>query len=57
MNVTGWFSSAALDVIGEGFTRVYAAVTSRTNHRRKAGFGFQFGSLDNAKNPLQNDNI
>ena len=31
MNVTGWFSSATLDVIGEGFARVYAAVMLRTN--------------------------
>jgi cytochrome P450 len=39
VNVTGWFSSATLDVIGE------------------AGFGFQFGSLDKKKNPLQNDDM
>jgi hypothetical protein len=57
VNVTGWFSSAALDVIGEGFTRVYIAVTSRTNYRPKAGFDFQFGSLDKKQNPLRNDDL
>ncbi|KAN0136054.1 cytochrome P450 [Lactarius tabidus] len=41
VNVTGWFSKATLDVIGE------------------AGFDFQFGSLDNTKNPLmiRNDDL
>jgi cytochrome P450 len=41
VNVTGWFSRASLDIIGE------------------AGFDFQFGSLDNGKNPLvlRNDDV
>ncbi|KAI9430949.1 cytochrome P450 [Lactarius psammicola] len=52
VNVTGWFSRVALDIIGEGFARVSAAVTSRANPQSQAGFDFQFGSLDNTKNPF-----
>ena len=52
VNVTGWFSRASLDIIGEGFARISTAVISQAYRQPTAGFGFQFASLDNRKNPL-----
>ncbi|KAH9066245.1 cytochrome P450 [Lactarius vividus] len=43
VNVVGWFSRASLDIIGEAL---------HTDRQLKAGFDFQFGSLDNLQNPL-----
>ena len=52
VNVTGWFSRASMDIIGEGFAHVSAVVTSRSNPQPQAAFDFQFESLDNIKNSL-----
>ena len=53
INVTGWLSRTTLDIIGEGsyptLIRVRGIVILT---HVQAGFGFQFGSLDNVKTPL-----
>ncbi|KAF8258387.1 hypothetical protein EI94DRAFT_1708056 [Lactarius quietus] len=56
VNVIRWFSSTTLDIIGEGFSHILL-LTSHTNHQPEASFDFQFRSLDNAKNPLRNDDM
>jgi len=52
VNVTGWFSRASLDIIGEGVEDIPVVVRLRTNFQSIASFDFQFKSLDNKKNPL-----
>jgi hypothetical protein len=54
INVTGWLSRTTLDIIGEGsyptLVLVYGIIILT---HLQAGFGFQFGSLDDVKTPLR----
>jgi hypothetical protein len=53
--VTGWLSRTTLDIIGEGQcgALVRLCVVVIILILILAGFGFQFGSLDNIKTPLR----
>jgi hypothetical protein len=53
INVTGWLSRTTLDIIGEGsYTTLVLVRGIVILTRLKAGFGFQFGSLDNVETSL-----
>ena len=53
INVHSWLSRTTLDIIGESEYNVsfLGCFLCLSNHIT-AGFGFQFGSLDNKKSPL-----